>query len=290
MPTRTSYAKYPSGRHDRERQCRLWQRDYRWHRRRPHDVSALPMGEPRRCQVLYWLPPTISTAVPSVSDVECSRQPILQACGTLLLTAESSQPVPRSAPSPSYTPRYIVIKVRSTSSLVMALWPCSVRHSCMQTTLCVPCTQLWASRRLAGLSQGGAGALGVPVQMRLGVNTGLVVVGRIGDDVRVDYTAQGAPQTWRHGCNRWRRQGQSGWARRRIASPVRRSSGRSWDCRRGRRMQCQSMPCAVHARSCRFEVEVQRGLTRFVGPIRNSNSSWRRGSRRSKGRAGWCRW
>jgi class 3 adenylate cyclase len=32
---------------------------------------------------------------------------------------------------------------------------------------------------------------GVPFQMRLGLNTGLVVVGRIGDDLRMDYTAQG---------------------------------------------------------------------------------------------------
>ena len=32
---------------------------------------------------------------------------------------------------------------------------------------------------------------GVPFQMRVGVNTGLVVVGRIGDDLRMDYTAQG---------------------------------------------------------------------------------------------------
>jgi len=32
---------------------------------------------------------------------------------------------------------------------------------------------------------------GVPFQMRLGWNTGLVVVGRIGDDLRMDYTAQG---------------------------------------------------------------------------------------------------
>jgi class 3 adenylate cyclase/tetratricopeptide (TPR) repeat protein len=31
----------------------------------------------------------------------------------------------------------------------------------------------------------------VPFQMRLGLNTGLVVVGRIGDDLRMDYTAQG---------------------------------------------------------------------------------------------------
>ena len=207
------------------------------------------MGEPRRCQVLYWLPPTISTAVPSVSTSNALDSRFCKACGTLLLTAESSQPVPRSAPSPSYTPRYIVIKVRSTSSLVMALYPVRcVTHACRPRCAC-PARSSGHPDSLAGLSQGGAGALGVPVQMRLGVNTGLVVVGRIGDDVRVDYTAQGAPQTWRHGCNRWRRQGQSGWARRRIASPVRRSSGRSWDCRRGRRMQCQSMPCAVHARS-----------------------------------------
>ena len=31
----------------------------------------------------------------------------------------------------------------------------------------------------------------VSFQMRLGVNTGGVVVGRIGDDLRMDYTAQG---------------------------------------------------------------------------------------------------
>jgi class 3 adenylate cyclase len=32
---------------------------------------------------------------------------------------------------------------------------------------------------------------GVPFEMRLGLNTGTVVVGRIGDDLRMDYTAQG---------------------------------------------------------------------------------------------------
>lgn len=32
---------------------------------------------------------------------------------------------------------------------------------------------------------------GVELQLRLGLNTGLVVVGRIGDDLRMDYTAVG---------------------------------------------------------------------------------------------------
>src|SRR5436853_4046974 len=31
----------------------------------------------------------------------------------------------------------------------------------------------------------------VPFQMRIGINTGLAVIGRIGDDLRMDYTAQG---------------------------------------------------------------------------------------------------
>ncbi len=32
---------------------------------------------------------------------------------------------------------------------------------------------------------------GIEIRLRLGLNTGLVVVGRIGDDLRMDYTAVG---------------------------------------------------------------------------------------------------
>ena len=41
---------------------------------------------------------------------------------------------------------------------------------------------------MAGRSRG---ELGVDLRLRLGVNTGPVVVGRIGDDLRMDYTAIG---------------------------------------------------------------------------------------------------
>ena len=34
--------------------------------------------------------------------------------------------------------------------------------------------------------------MGIAFRLRIGVNTGLVVVGRIGDNLRMDYTAQGA--------------------------------------------------------------------------------------------------
>jgi len=39
-------------------------------------------------------------------------------------------------------------------------------------------------------------AVGHPIQMRVGINTGPVVVGRIGDELRMDYTAVGDRPTW----------------------------------------------------------------------------------------------
>jgi class 3 adenylate cyclase len=50
----------------------------------------------------------------------------------------------------------------------------------------------WRSRkRLSGYSEQLKQDRGVELQLRLGLNTGLVVVGRIGDDLRMDYTAVG---------------------------------------------------------------------------------------------------
>jgi class 3 adenylate cyclase len=46
-------------------------------------------------------------------------------------------------------------------------------------------------RALRDLSQDVQARLGRPLQMRIGINTGPVVVGRIGDDLRMDYTAVG---------------------------------------------------------------------------------------------------
>ena len=51
--------------------------------------------------------------------------------------------------------------------------------------------------------------------MRLGVNTGLVVVGRIGDDLRMDYTAQGDTTNLAA-----RVMGRSDWGRVLATTPV----------------------------------------------------------------------
>jgi class 3 adenylate cyclase len=44
---------------------------------------------------------------------------------------------------------------------------------------------------------------GLALQMRLGLNTGLVVVGKIGDDLRMDYTAVGDTTNLAARCSRW---------------------------------------------------------------------------------------
>ena len=109
---------------------------------------------------------------------------------------------------------------------------------------------------------------GVPFQMRIGVNTGTVVVGRIGDNLRMDYTAQGdttnlaarlqqmAPPgaiwvgetTYRvaEGAFEWRPVGP-------IVVKGRETPAAAYELV-GRR--------AVRSR---FDVQAQRGLTRFVG-------------------------
>ena len=45
---------------------------------------------------------------------------------------------------------------------------------------------------------------GFGLQMRIGLNTGLVVVGKIGDDLRMDYTAVGDTTNVPRACNNWR--------------------------------------------------------------------------------------
>jgi hypothetical protein len=108
----------------------------------------------------------------------------------------------------------------------------------------------------------------VPVQKRLGVNTGLVVVGRIGDDLRMDYTAQGDTTNLAARLQQMAPAGAIwvGEATYRIAREV-----FEWQevGRQAVKGKVDAVPVyALHGlllgRS-RFEVVAQRGLTRFVG-------------------------
>jgi class 3 adenylate cyclase/tetratricopeptide (TPR) repeat protein len=109
---------------------------------------------------------------------------------------------------------------------------------------------------------------GLPFQMRIGVNTGTVVVGRIGDNLRMDYTAQGDTTNFAARLQQMAPPGAI-W----VGDPSYRLARAAFEWRpvgpimvKGR-----ETPASTHElvgrrplRS-RFDVQAQRGLTRFVG-------------------------
>ena len=110
--------------------------------------------------------------------------------------------------------------------------------------------------------------LGVPFQLRLGLNTGVVVVGRIGDDLRMDYTAQGDTVNL---AARMQQQAPPGaiWvteATYRLASAtfVWKELGALPIRGRSRAVTGYELRGRQTSRS-RFDAAVRQGLTRFVG-------------------------
>ena len=68
---------------------------------------------------------------------------------------------------------------------------------------------LGIQRAIRAVAQALQAERGLRLQMRIGLNTGLVVVGKIGDDLRMDYTAVGILRTWQRGSSRWPSRGVS---------------------------------------------------------------------------------
>ena len=74
----------------------------------------------------------------------------------------------------------------------MASWPCLARPSPMRTMPCAPATRPW--RMQAAVQQYAEEVQrthGVPLHIRVGLNSGEVVVRAIGNDLHMDYSAVG---------------------------------------------------------------------------------------------------
>jgi len=109
---------------------------------------------------------------------------------------------------------------------------------------------------------------GVELAVRLGLNTGLVVVGRIGDNLRMDYTAVGDT------TNLAARMQQMAPAGAILAAEATYRAAREafeWRATGLLTVKGKAEPVSVYellgqrAVTSRFEVLAQRGLTRFVG-------------------------
>ena len=109
---------------------------------------------------------------------------------------------------------------------------------------------------------------GVSFQMRLGLNTGVVVVGRIGDDLRMDYTAQGDTVNRAAHLQQMASPGAT-WAAEATYGPA--GAAFEWQALGPLPVKGSTDPVAVyalcgrHASRSRFDAVTRRGLTRFVG-------------------------
>ena len=109
---------------------------------------------------------------------------------------------------------------------------------------------------------------GVELQLRLGLNTGLVVVGRIGDDLRMDYTAVGDTT---HLASRVQALAEPGTiliteATHRLVEGYVQTEGLGPVSVKGRRERVRVYRVIGRRRGrTRLEVSVERGLTELVG-------------------------
>jgi len=109
---------------------------------------------------------------------------------------------------------------------------------------------------------------GIPFKLRLGLNTGLVVVGRIGDNLRMDYTASGDTTNLAARLQQMAPAGAIwvGEATYRLAE-----SAFEWQATGPMEMKGKAEPVPAYELigrrtvKSRFEVLAQRGLTRFAG-------------------------
>jgi len=126
---------------------------------------------------------------------------------------------------------------------------------------------LGIQRAIRDIAQALQAERGLSLQMRIGINTGLVVVGKIGDDLRMDYTAVGDTTNL---AARLQQMAQPGSVV--ISAATQQQVASFFETRdlgempvKGRAPVHAFEVLRPHSRRTRFDVAVERGLTPLVG-------------------------
>jgi hypothetical protein len=85
---------------------------------------------------------------------------------------------------------------------IMALFGAPVAHEDHAVRACYAAARM--QRSVRGYAENVRRSAGAPIAIRVGLNSGEVVVRSIGSDLHMDYTASDAPPTWRRAWSRLR--------------------------------------------------------------------------------------
>src|SRR4030095_8369097 len=153
-----------------------------------------------------------------------------------------------------------------TGDGVMALFGAPIAHEDHAMRALEAASQI--QEELPGYAHNVQAQWGLPFQMRMGINTGVVVVGRIGDNLRTDYTAQGDTTNIAARLQQMAPPGAVwvGEATYRVASEA-----FEWKHPRVLSVKGRDTPVPVHELAgrrrlnSRFDIKARRGLTQLVG-------------------------
>jgi class 3 adenylate cyclase len=153
-----------------------------------------------------------------------------------------------------------------TGDGVMALFGAPVAHEDHAMRALEAANQI--QEELPGYAHNVQAQWGLPFQMRIGINTGVVVVGRIGDNLRMDYTAQGDTTNIAARLQQMAPPGAVwvGEATYRVASEA-----FEWKHAGVLSVKGRDTPVPVHelvgrrGLKSRFDIKARRGLTQLVG-------------------------
>ena len=162
-------------------------------------APAAPAAPPPQVPLAYTPPYLAEKILTSRSALEGERKQVTvlfaDLKGSMELLADRDPEEARSSSTRCCTHdggRAPLRRHREPGAWAMASWPCLGPRLPMKTTPCGPAMLPWPCRpRSAAIARRCAASHGLEMQIRVGLNSGEVVVRAIGNDLHMDYSAIG---------------------------------------------------------------------------------------------------